>query len=351
MNTLKRFGLISLISLLSLTGCHKAPQYNEPFANGADVSWLSEMEHDSMLFLNAAGEADDCLNVLKEVGCDAIRLRVWVNHATGWSNLPDVLGLAVRAHDAGLRLMIDIHYSDFFADPQRQDIPKEWQALNLEELCLAVGAHTVEVLSALKDAGIEPTWVQIGNETTNGMLWPFGALKSESGWRNYARLSNCGYEAAKQVFPNICCIVHVDNAFIPRVPWFRHFQAVGGKWDMIGLSHYPFTQDTIAPMEMNTLCAEDIRQLYDTFACPVMLTEIGIASWLPEQADACIRDFRQKTDGLKGYVGVFYWEPEVYGGWRPAEYIPLGWGSYPMGAFHEGAPMQALVTLYHHEEK
>ncbi len=115
---------------------------------------------------------------------------------------------------------------------------------------------------------------------------------------------------------------------------------------MIGLSHYPFTQDTISPIDMNTLCAEDIRQLHDTFACPVMLTEIGIASWLPDEAEACIRDFRQKTDGMDGYVGVFYWEPQVYGGWKPAEYVPLGWGSYPMGAFAEGKPMQALKALF-----
>ena len=148
--------------------------------------------------------------------------------------------------------------------------------MDLDELCLAVGAHTIDVLQTLKDAGIEPEWVQIGNEI------------------------------AKQVFPNICCITHVDNAFIPRVPWFKKFREVGGKWDMIGLSHYPFTQDTISPIDMNTLCAEDIRQLHDTFACPVMLTEIGIASWLPDEAEACIRDFRQKTDGMDGYVGVSY---------------------------------------------
>ena len=77
-----------------------------------------------------------------------------------------------------------------------------------------------------------------------------------------------------------------------------------------------------------------------------MLTEIGIAAWAPEEADACIRDFRSKTDGLEGYVGVFYWEPEVYAGWKPAEYEPLGWGSYPMGAFLDGYPMQALKSLY-----
>ena len=182
---MRKIRLLAQLALLAQLGlfvsCAKQPIYNAPFAKGADVGWLSEMEHDSMLFYNAVGEEADCLDVLKEVGCNAIRLRVWVNHSTGWSNLPDVLGMAKRVQDAGLRLMIDLHYSDFFADPSRQDIPAAWRALNLDELCLAVGAHTVEVLQALRDAGIEPEWIQIGNETTNGMLWPVGALKTENG--------------------------------------------------------------------------------------------------------------------------------------------------------------------------
>lgn len=344
---LGQLGLLALLALLVLfAGCAKQPAYDAPFAKGADVGWLSEMEHDSMRFYNAAGEEANCFDVLKEIGCNAIRLRVWVNHSTGWSNLPDVLALSQRAKDAGMRLMIDLHYSDFFADPQRQDIPLLWRDLDLDEMCIAVGGHTIEVLETLRDANITPEWVQIGNETTNGMLWPMGALTDERGWARYARLSNAGYEAAKQVFPNITCIIHVDNAFIPRVPWFKKFKENGGKWDMIGLSHYPFTQDTIAPTVMNDLCVEDIRQLHAEFGSPVMLTEIGIASFLPEAANDCMADFRSKADGLEGYVGVFYWEPEVYADWRPAEYEPLGWGGYQMGAFADGRPMQALKTLY-----
>ena len=345
---MKKIFVIAL-GLCVLAGCQRPKVYTEPFAKGADVGWLSEMEHDSMLFYNQAGEQADCIDVLKEIGCDAIRLRVWVNHSTGWSNLPDVLALAWRAKHAGMRLMIDLHYSDFFADPQRQDIPAYWKDLNLNEMCIAVGAHTVDVLQTLKDANIEPNWVQIGNETTNGMLWPMGQISDTSDmrqWERYARLSNAGYEAAKQVFPDITCVVHVDNAFLPRVNWFSRFKAAGGKWDMIGLSHYPFTQDTIAPTVMNDLCVADIRQLHNKFGSPVMLSEIGIASWLPEESEACIRDFRSKTDDLDGYVGVFYWEPEVYDNWRPAEYEPLGWGSYNMGAFQDGRPMQPLISLF-----
>lgn len=358
--------LLILAVAATLIGCHKQPIADAPtFAKGADLGWLSEMEHDSMLFYHPDGKADDCIEVMKAIGCDAIRLRVWVNHSTGWCNLPDVLAMAKRVHAAGLRLMIDFHYSDYWADPSHQDIPADWKALDLNQMCIAIGAHTTEVLEALKAEGIEPEWVQIGNETTNGMLWPMGALDAERvameaqhepmalsrerclDWANYARLSNSGYEAAKAVFPNVTCIIHVDNAFVPRVNWFYRFQQEGGKWDAIGLSHYPFTQDTLTWQQMNELCRQDVQMLHQTYQCPVIITEIGIRSNEPASADSCIADFRQRMDTLPGYAGVFYWEPEVYNYWKPAEYEALGWGSYNMGAFtNEGRPMEALIHLY-----
>lgn len=344
---------------------HQSVSDKPAFAKGADLGWLSEMEHDGMLFYQPTGEQADCIEVMKGLGCDAVRLRVWVNHSTGWCNLPDVLAMAKRVNAAGLRLMIDFHYSDYWADPAHQAIPSAWKTLDIDQMCIAVGAHTTEVLEALKAEGIEPEWVQIGNETTNGMLWPMGALNPEQiaqeskrepmslsrerslGWANYARLSNSGYEAAKAVFPNVICIIHVDNAFVPRVNWFYRFRQEGGKWDAIGLSHYPYTQDTLSWQQMNELCRQDVQQLYATYQCPVLITEIGIRSSEPLSADSCILDFRQRMDTMPGYAGVFYWEPEVYNYWKPTEYEALGWGSYNMGAFTEdGRPMEALVHLY-----
>lgn len=349
-----------------MMACTKQEPADETVYRGADFGWLTEMEHDSMPFFNDADQQVDCITLFQEAGMNAVRLRVWVNHQTGWSNLPDVLGVAKRVHAAGLPLMIDFHYSDFFADPQRQDIPEAWRDLNLDEMCLAVGAHTTEVLEALKAEGIEPKWVQIGNETTNGMLWPMAqldpkevkeeayrnpeimTLETRPEWQIYARLSNSGYEAAKQVFPDVICIIHVDNAFIPRVNWFRRFQAEGGKWDMIGLSHYPFTQDTLTWAQMNDLCKEDVMALHEAFRCPVMVVEIGCKTeWQPEESELCIADYLEKMKDVEGYAGVFYWEPEVYGNWRPAEYIPLGWGSYDMGCMtKDGHLSNAAKLLY-----
>ena len=119
----------------------------------------------------------DCIELLREQGMNAVRLRVWVNHATGWSNKEDMLYLAKRAAKAGQRIMIDIHYSDFFADPHQQTIPAAWQNYTYEQLLECVREHTLDVLYALKEEGIKPEWIQIGNETPNGMLWPIGKVQ------------------------------------------------------------------------------------------------------------------------------------------------------------------------------
>lgn len=342
-----RLTILAFLFGAVLTSCHKQPE-TAP-VRGVDLGWLSEMEHDNMLFRDDQGRVADCMLLMQETGADAVRLRVWVNHKTGWCNKEDVLAMARRVKNAGMRLMIDFHYSDYWADPQHQEIPEWWRDLDLYELCLAVAGHTTDVLEALKAEGIEPEWVQIGNETTNGMLWPHGAIwtsetqargidnqaSHKDDWHNYVLLSNAGYEAAKNVFPNIICITHVDNAFCNRTEWFKRFTAAGGSWDMVGLSHYPFTQDTINPIEMNRLAVEDVKELYATFGKPVMMTEIGTASWKPAEALEVMSDYVRRTEGLEGYAGVFYWEPECYGGWRPAEYEPLGWGAYNMGCMNE----------------
>ena len=221
MNT-KHF-LLCIVGVLCLTGCyHKPATPRGSFAKGADVSWLSEMEHDSVRFLNTEGKEGDCLDIMQQLGMNAVRLRVWVNHSTGWSNKPDVVAQAKRAAKQGLRIMIDIHYSDFFADPSHQTIPAAWQNYSYDQLCEAVREHTLDVLYALKEAGVKPEWVQIGNETPKGMLWPVGrvtdlSLSSDTStlnhWDEYAGFTAVGYKAAKEAFPDITVIVHVDNAY------------------------------------------------------------------------------------------------------------------------------------------
>ena len=300
------------------------------------------MEHDSMFH-------DDCMATLREMGMNAVRLRVWVNHKTGWSNKDDMLALAKRAAQQGQRIMIDIHYSDFFADPSHQTIPAAWQNYDYEAMLEAVREHTLDILYTLKEAGIKPEWVQIGNETPNGMLWPMGKVNKEEGeWAHYAGFTAMGYKSAKEAFPDITVIVHVDNAYEQRDWFWQQMAAHGGKWDMIGLSHYPMMSAWNGGktwQEMNELAEANIRRLISQWHCPVMIAEIGM--FANDTLSATVMaDFVERAQTIDSCAGIFYWEPECYGNWRPAEYIPLGWNGYDMGAFTpEGKPSEVMEIL------
>jgi arabinogalactan endo-1,4-beta-galactosidase len=154
-----------------------APAHADPhptFAKGADVGWVSEMEASGRVFRNRDGKAEDLYAILKEQGMDAIRLRVWVNPQDGWNGVADVVAKAKRAQAAGMRIMIDFHYSDSWADPQQQTKPRAWAGYTAPQLAAAVAAHTRATLGALRDAGGAPTGVQGGNETRTGLVWPQG---------------------------------------------------------------------------------------------------------------------------------------------------------------------------------
>lgn len=124
------------------------------FAKGADVSWLTEMEGDGVNFYSASGKKQECLSLLRDLGVNSIRLRVWVNPDGGWCNKNDVVAKAWRAQQLGFRLMIDFHYSDTWADPAHQTVPAAWQGYTFEKMKQAVSSHTTEVLKALKDRGV-----------------------------------------------------------------------------------------------------------------------------------------------------------------------------------------------------
>ena len=332
--------------------------YPEPvvgsYAYGADCSWISEQEADGVLFYDSLGQAADGMRVMRDAGMNSVRLRVWVNHSTGWCNKEDVISKAKRAAALKLRVMIDFHYSDFFADPSRQNIPVDWANYDLAQMKQAVADHTTDVLSALKAEGVTPEWIQVGNETRNGMLWPMGQLWDTNGdlpngWKNYAALTTSGYDACKAIFPDALVIVHIDNAYENNNWFFRKLKQNGGKFDMIGLSHYPMMKQWSGKDwdEMNKLAANNIRLLHSEFNCPIMVVEIGTMATSVTVAKEVMADFRQRMDTLDYMKGIFYWEPQVYNSWRPKEYIELGWGAYNMGAFTSaGQPNEALNTLW-----
>ena len=336
------------------------------FAKGADISWVSEMEKDGKAFKKKDGATADIFDVLKEVGINSIRLRVWVNPYNGWSGKDDVVRLATRAAKAGMALMVDFHYSDFFADPNRQMIPAAWKADkdNLDKMAKHVADHTTEVLKALKDAGVTPAWVQVGNETRNGMLWPAGQLWTSSGdipdgRAHFARLLNAGYDAAKAVFPGVMVLVHVDNAYEDNAWWFEQVKAAGGKFDAIALSHYPQAYHSLpSPEACNSQAISQIKALIAKFNVPVIVSEIGVKTLADESKAAnVLAEFMAEAKKIDKCKGVFYWEPEVYGWWKPAIYsLPdqiekyagerTTWGGYDMGAFLSDGRASSVMDAF-----
>jgi len=180
--------LIVLTSSLLLSYCSSSqtpdpipnlnttPTYN--FAKGADVGWLSQMESTGYRFYDADGTEKNCLQLLKDRGMNTIRLRVFVNPSNdrinGHCSKDETVAMALRAKNLGMRIMIDFHYSDSWADPGQQNKPAAWASHSFTTLLSDVYNHTFEVLTALKNAGVTPEWVQIGNEIPGGMLWPDG---------------------------------------------------------------------------------------------------------------------------------------------------------------------------------
>lgn len=331
-----------LVSLLSIVACTEDSPVTNPrqeetvemergvFAKGADISWLTQLESEGYAFTNSNGIATECTQLLRdECGVNAIRLRVWVNPPSGWNNMDDVLVKARRAKALGLRLMIDFHFSDTWADPSSQTTPEAWADYSLSEMKTAVASHVTAMLNKLQLFGIEPEWVQIGNETRTGMLWPLGKIGDNS---NYAELTNAGYDAVKAIFPECKVVVHLDSGdnlgLYTYV--FDYLKNHGGKYDVIGMSFYP-EADTW--QQMVTSCVSNITSLYNSYGKPVIICEIGMNYDEAETCRDCIASLMEKGQATGHLDGIFYWEPEA----------PAGYNSgYNKGCFDNGQPTVAL---------
>ena len=328
--------VISLIFVFELTMKAETPETSVVFANGADVSWLTQMEASGKKFYNASGTQTECMALLKSLGMNAIRLRVWVNPSGGYNNAADVLVKARRANDLGMRLMIDFHYSDTWADPGHQTKPAAWTSLSLADLKSALATHTTDVLTLLKNNGITPEWVQVGNETSNGMLWDTG--KASVSMANYAALTTAGYDAVKAVFPDCKVIVHLNNGYNNTTfRWiFDGLKNNGGKWDVIGLSVYPTWYTTANDWtNCNIATLANMNDMVSRYGKEVMVVECGMSWDSPVACKNFLTDLITKTKSVTGGkgLGVFYWEPECYGNWQ----------GYSLGAFdNSGKPTIAM---------
>ena len=286
------------------------PAATTAFVSGADISSETEFESKGVKFYNKEGEEAKCAAIMKQLGMNAIRLRVWVDPKAGmYCDKADVLNKALRVKEQGLRLMISFHYSDTWADPGTQTVPKAWANYNITELRQAMRQHTTDVLQTLKDNGIDVEWVQVGNETTDGMMWPLG--RASDHMENFAMLIAEGYDATKSIYPDAQVIVHIDKA--PELGRFtgifNRLQLFEAKWDIIGMSFYP----EIWQSETDVV-VENIITLSERFGTPCMIVETGMLRNDPIEGKKAMEYlFKRMMNDTKGYCrGIMYWEPETY---------------------------------------
>jgi arabinogalactan endo-1,4-beta-galactosidase len=228
--------------------------------------------------------------------------------------------------------MIDFHYSDWWADPGKQNKPEAWKSLDQAGLLAAIDTHTRQVLTALKNAGVTPTWVQAGNETNDGMLWENG--RASKNMAAFSAMVNASYKAIKEVFPSAKVIVHISNGYDNSLfRWmFDGLKANNTNYDVIGMSLYPDPNNWFAANEQTNFNMKDMIARYGK---EVMICEVGMPV---DQADKCrqfIEDLMKRVKNLpdqKG-LGVFYWEPQCHNDWK----------GYKLGAFdNQGRPTVAL---------
>ena len=320
-----------------------------PFAYGADTGWLTEMESKGVKFYDNSGKETECLALLKSIGFNAARMRVWVqptnkNGYGPWCDKADVVAKAKRAAALGYKIMIDFHYSDNWADPGQQRKPEAWDNFTtIEQLATAAYDHTKDVLQAVKDAGVDVAWVQIGNETTGGMLKTQSDKSAtdlncdlSTNADNYIKVHNTARKAVKEVFPDSKIIVHFDRGQLwDKFSWGLDMLVKGGaEFDIFGLSIYPDISESNWYSKYVDALITNLNKVADTYNKDVMVCEVGCANIASYNARRAINDIvvRAKKE-VSRCKGVFYWEPECYGSWN----------QYAMGAFlSSGKPSEAL---------
>ena len=308
---------------------------------GADVSQLPKNEDYGAVYRDARGKPGDALKILQQNGVNYVRLKVWVDPADGYNNKQQVLAMARRAKERGMKLLIDFHYSDAWADPSKQNKPAAWANLDFAGLKKAVYDHTYDVISALTAQHTPADMAQIGNEINGGLLWPDGRWDN---WDGMAALLTAGSTAVTAASPRTKVVLHLaeggNNG--AHVWWFDNAVSRGVPFDIIAVSQYTYWHGPLGYLQANLL---DLIKRYNK---DVMVVETAYGFTIAEN-DAEPNIFTAASAQAAGYpatpagqaqavrdmfnvmaaipngrgLGVCYWEPTwtavAGGGWDPAD--------------------------------
>ena len=313
------------------------------FVKGMDLSTLLELERCGAKYYDN-GEERDLLAIMKSYDVDTIRIRLWndpwsetsESYGAGENDLKTSLEIAKRVTAAGFGVLLNFHYSDFWADPGKQIKPKAWADYGVKELEQAVYDYTLESMRTFLDAGVNITMVQVGNELSNGLLWPEGKVPN---YDNIATFVNAGIRAVRKADATIPVMIHLDNGGNNALyrEWFDNFTKRGEDFEIIGLSYYPFWHGSLQMLNdnMNDIAerygkdlviaevsmgytmedyknyeklSDEERKGYATR--PALVEKIEYPMTKQGQYDF-MEDFLNRISHIKGGKGkgFFYWEP------------------------------------------
>ena len=313
------------------------------FVKGMDLSTLLELERCGAKYYDN-GEERDLLAIMKSYDVDTIRIRLWndpwsetgESYGAGENDLKTSLEIAKRVTTAGFGVLLNFHYSDFWADPGKQIKPKAWADYGVKELEQAVYDYTLESMQTFLDAGVNITMVQVGNELSNGLLWPEGKVPN---YDNIATFVNAGIRAVRKADATIPVMIHLDNGGNNALyrEWFDNFTKRGEDFEIIGLSYYPFWHGSLQMLNdnMNDIAerygkdlviaevsmgytmedyknyeklSDEERKGYATR--PALVEKIEYPMTKQGQYDF-MEDFLNRISHIKGGKGkgFFYWEP------------------------------------------
>jgi arabinogalactan endo-1,4-beta-galactosidase len=326
---------------------------------GADVSSLAKSEDLGGVYRDARGRRGDALDILHDHGLNWIRLRVWVDPADGYHDTAELLRMARRAKREGLRVLVDFHFSDFWADPGKQWTPAAWDGKPFGELQQTFSDYTYGVVRALARQGTPPDMVQLGNEINSGMLWDYGATwtgcsSADDGaggtrevchtenWPQLASLLTAGYHAVKSASPRTRVMLHLADGGTNGTYrwWFDNVTTRNVPFDVIGASFYGYWHGTLADLQANL---DDVTARYgkevivaetaypfrldsEDFLGNIIFSEDQLVPGYPAtpagQA-AWLRDLASTVRAVDGGLGYFWWEATwtaVPGnGWSPVD--------------------------------
>jgi arabinogalactan endo-1,4-beta-galactosidase len=252
---------------------------------GADLSFTLELEAAGHTFTDA-GRRDAVERLLAARGANVVRLRLWVDPEHGHGDLASALALGRRAADAGCAILLDLHYSDTWADHSNQHTPSAWRSADLAMLVDTVRSYTRAVVTAFVDQETPPAVVQIGNEVTNGMLWPSGQIvhsAGPAGWGDFGRLLRAGVAGVRDAAPaSTETMIHIDRGGDNGGARYFYDNVVGSgvEFDLVGLSYYPFWHGSLETLSQN------LRDLSRRYRKDVVVVETAYPWMLPPAGDA-----------------------------------------------------------------